>query len=79
MKQGDIALLSDPVAQELLKSTIPVRLAYNDNAWPHKVLLVRGTATVQMLPGVFAEYATAAERYYGEAQGKAWVRSSARW
>jgi hypothetical protein len=28
MKQGDVALLEDPVARELLASTIPARLAY---------------------------------------------------
>jgi hypothetical protein len=28
-KQGDLALLDDPVAQTLLQSTIPARLAYN--------------------------------------------------
>jgi hypothetical protein len=28
-KQGDVALLNDPVAQKLLQSTIPARLAYN--------------------------------------------------
>jgi PPOX class probable F420-dependent enzyme len=27
-KQGDTALLNDPIAQELLRSTIPARLAY---------------------------------------------------
>ena len=27
-KQGDIALLTDPIAKELLQSTIPARLAY---------------------------------------------------
>src|SRR6266571_8119878 len=27
-KQGDVALLNDPVAQELLQSNIPARLAY---------------------------------------------------
>jgi hypothetical protein len=27
-KQGDISLLQDPIAQELLQSTIPARLAY---------------------------------------------------
>ncbi len=27
-KQGDVALLNDPVAQKLLQSTIPARLAY---------------------------------------------------
>lgn len=28
-KQGDVSLINDPVAQALLKSTIPARLAYN--------------------------------------------------
>lgn len=28
-KQGDLALLSDPVAQQLLQSTVPARFAYN--------------------------------------------------
>src|SRR3990172_12557478 len=96
-RQGDLSLLRDPVAEVLLKSAIPARLAYNwldgtprvvpiwfhwdgrefvlgspprapklkalrqnrkvaltidDNAWPSKVLLVRGTATVEMVPGV---------------------------
>jgi hypothetical protein len=118
MQQGDIALLNDPVAQELLTSTIPARLAYSwtdgtprvvpiwfhwdgthivlgtparapklkalgvypsvaltidDNAFPHKVLLVRGRATIEMQPDVVAEYALAATRYFGPEQGPAWV------
>src|SRR5262245_65259512 len=28
-KQGDVALLNDPIAKELLQSTIPARFAYN--------------------------------------------------
>ena len=118
MKQGDIGLLNDPVAQELLASTIPARLAYNwldgtprvipiwfhwdgkqfilgsppkapklyalrrnpkvaltidSNGWPSKVLMVRGTAHVETVPGIPPEYAAAAARYFGEEQGKAWV------
>ena len=118
-KQGDLALLGDPVAKALLSSNIPTRLAYNwmdgtprvvpiwfhwtgaefvlgspprapklkalrknpkvaltiddHTVWPHKVLLVRGTASVEMVPGVVKEYAMSAERYFGEEQGKAWV------
>ena len=118
MDQGDIALLNDPVAKQLLTSTIPARLAYSwtdgtprvvpiwfewdgthivlgsparapklkalhvnpavaltidDNAFPHKVLLVRGDASVEMQPGVVDEYARAATRYFGPEQGPAWV------
>src|SRR5215208_7690742 len=96
-EQGDVALLNDPVAQELLYSTNLARLAYtwpdgtprvvpiwfhwdgerlvlgsperapklkalaanphvaltiDDNAFPHKVLLIRGTARVSYFEGV---------------------------
>jgi hypothetical protein len=116
--QGDLALLNDPIAQTLLQSTIPARLAYSwtdgtprvvpiwfhwtgeefvlgsppgapklkalaansaaaltidENAWPPKVLLVRGSATAQLLDAVSSEYAAAATRYFGEEQGRAWV------
>src|SRR6266567_3403112 len=116
--QGSLALLDDPIAQELLRSTIPARLAYvwtdgtprvvpiwfhwtgtefvlgtppkapklkalaknpkvaltiDDNNFPHKVLLVRGQATVEMTDGIVPEYQLAARRYFGEAQGLAWV------
>jgi hypothetical protein len=117
-KQGDLALLQDPVAEGLLTSTIPARLAYNwldgtprvvpiwfhwngsefvmasppkapklralsknpavaltidGTDFPHKVLLVRGTARVEMVKGIVPEYAASARRYFGEEEGKAWV------
>jgi Pyridoxamine 5'-phosphate oxidase len=116
--QGDLALLQDPASQELLRSTIPARLAYvwtdgtprvipiwfhwngrefvmatppkapklkalaknpkvsftiDDNTFPHKVLLVRGTARMESVDGIVPEYAMAAERYFGPEQGQAWV------
>lgn len=117
-KQGDTALLNDPIAQELLRSTIPARLAYvwrdgtprvipiwfhwngedivlgtplkapktkalrngskvaltiDTNAFPHKVLQIRGTAKIDPVDGVIPEYAAAARRYLGEEQGQAWI------
>jgi hypothetical protein len=116
--QGDLELLNDPIAQELLRSTIPARLAYtwsdgtprvvpiwfhwtgeeavmvsphdapkvqalqanssvaltiDSDSWPHKVLLLRGSAQVQLVDGILAEYAAAARRYFGEEQGAAWT------
>ena len=116
--QGDLGLLKHPVAQELLASKIPARLAYvwtdgtprvvpiwfhwngrelvlatppkapklkalgknpkvsltiDNNEFPHKVLLIRGTARLQPIDGIVPEYATAAERYFGREQGQAWV------
>ena len=121
VKQGNLDLLQDPVAQELLQSTIPARLAYiaidgtprvvpiwfhwngrefvmatppkapklkalaknprvaltiDDNTFPHKVLLVRGTARLEPVDGIVPEYATAAERYFGPEQGRAWMQQA---
>lgn len=117
-RQGDIDLLKDPVAEKLLESVNPARLAYNwfdgsprvvpiwfhwngeelvvaspprapklkalrndprvaltidANGYPYPVLLVRGTAKVEMCQGVAPEYALAARRYFGEEQGAAWI------
>lgn len=51
-----------------------VSLTIDDNNFPHKVLLVRGTARLQAVDGVVPEYAIAAERYFGREQGQAWVK-----
>ncbi len=119
VKQGDLELLQNPIAQELLQSKIPARLAYvwtdgsprvipiwfhwngreivmatppkapklkalaknpkvsltiDDNSFPHKVLLVRGTARLENVQGIVPEYAAAAERYFGAEQGQRWVQ-----
>jgi hypothetical protein len=50
-----------------------VALTIDDNTFPHKVLLVRGTTRLQPVKGVVPEYALAADRYFGSQQGKAWV------
>jgi Pyridoxamine 5'-phosphate oxidase len=118
VKQGDLELLQNPVAQELLQSKIPARLAYiwmdgtprvvpiwfhwnghqlvlgtppkapklkalaknrkvsltiDDNTFPHKVLLIRGVASLQQVDGIVPEYAAAAERYFGREQGQVWI------
>jgi predicted pyridoxine 5'-phosphate oxidase superfamily flavin-nucleotide-binding protein len=54
-----------------------VALTIDDNNFPHKVLLVRGTAHLQSMKGVVPEYAAAAERYFGTEQGQAWVKQLA--
>jgi PPOX class probable F420-dependent enzyme len=119
VKQGDLELLQNPTAQELLQSKIPARLAYigtdgsprvvpiwfhwngqefvmgtppkapklkalaknpkvaitiDDNSFPHKVLLVRGTARLSAVEGIVPEYAVAAARYFGVQQGQAWIK-----
>lgn len=117
-KQGDLSLLSHPIAQELLHAPVPARLAYiwkdgtprvvpiwfhwngeeivlgsppkapkvmvllghpqvaltiDSTQWPYRTLLIRGIAKVDTVEGVSPEYAAAAERYFGEEQGRAWV------
>jgi nitroimidazol reductase NimA-like FMN-containing flavoprotein (pyridoxamine 5'-phosphate oxidase superfamily) len=50
-----------------------VALTIDDNSFPHKVLMVRGTARLEAVKGMMPEYALAAERYFGSEQGKVWV------
>ena len=51
-----------------------VSFTIDDNTFPHKVLLVRGTARLESVDGIVPEYAAAAERYFGREQGQAWVK-----
>ena len=116
--QGSLELLKDPVAEVLVESASPARLAYtwtdgsprvvpiwfhwtgdqfvlgsppkapklralaadprvaltiDDNAWPYKVMLVRGLSSIEMLDDVSPEYELSATRYFGPEQGPAWV------
>jgi Pyridoxamine 5'-phosphate oxidase len=68
-------LASPPKAPKLkaLAQNAKVALTIDDNNFPHKVLLVRGTARLENVDGIVPEYAAAAERYFGPEQGKAWV------
>lgn len=45
----------------------------DDGAWPYKALLIRGTASVEMLDDISPEYEASAHRYMGDEQGAAWV------
>ncbi len=117
-EQGSTTLLEDPVAQSLLSSPIPARLAYtwtdgsprvvpiwfhwtgdevvmgtpikapklkalrahpevaitiDDNSWPPQVLMLRGSAQVEVKDDVDESYAKAADKYFGPEQGADWV------
>ncbi|MFN8444903.1 MAG: pyridoxamine 5'-phosphate oxidase family protein [Caldilineaceae bacterium] len=52
----------------------PITVTIDTITWPYKVLQIRGNAEVSTVNGVAREYATAARRYFGEEQGKAWVQ-----
>ena len=71
----EIVMASPPKAPKLkaLAKNGKVSLTIDDNVFPHKVLLIRGSARLQNLDGIVPEYALAAERYFGPEQGKAWI------
>jgi hypothetical protein len=71
----EFVMASPPKAPKLkaLAKNSKVALTIDDNNFPHKVLLVRGTASLQPVKGIVPEYAAAAERYFGAEQGKGWV------
>ena len=72
----EIVMASAPKAAKLraLAKNPKVAITIDDNAFPNKVLLIRGSARLEPVPGIVPEYAQAAERYLGAEQGRAWVR-----
>jgi hypothetical protein len=71
----EIVMATPPKAPKLkaLVRNPKVSLTIDDNTFPHKVLLIRGTARLEPLDRIVPEYEVAAERYFGTEQGKAWV------
>src|SRR5579862_6581466 len=72
----EFVLASPPKAPKLKALAVnpKVALTIDDNTFPHKVLLVRGTATFELMDGIVPEYRMAAQRYFCEAQGEAWLQ-----
>ena len=73
---GREIVMASPLKAPKLKALAKnpkVSLTIDDNVFPHKVLLIRGSASLQTLDGIVPEYAIAAERYFGQEQGQAWV------
>jgi hypothetical protein len=56
-----------------LAKTPQVSLTIDDNTFPHQVLLIRSTAKLQPVDEIVPEYGAAAERYFGQEQGQAWL------
>lgn len=75
----ELVMASHPKALKLraLAKAPKVAVTIDDNTFPNKVLLVRGSASLQAVAGIVPEYALAAERYLGAEQGKAWVKQFA--
>lgn len=72
---SELVMGTPPKAPKLkaLAKNPKVSLTIDENTFPHKVLLIRGTAKLNTVEGVAPEYAAAAERYFGREQGQAWV------
>jgi hypothetical protein len=74
---SEIVMATPPKAPKLkaLAKNPKVSLTIDDNVFPHRVLVVRGTARMEPVNGIVPEYAMAADRYFGPEQGPAWVKN----
>lgn len=71
----NIVMASPPKAPKLkaLAKNPKVSLTIDDNTFPHKVLLIRGTARLEPVQGIVPEYEAAAARYFDAATANAWL------
>jgi Pyridoxamine 5'-phosphate oxidase len=72
----DIVMATPPKAPKLkaLAKNPKVSLTIDDNVFPHKVLLIRGTARLEPLEGIVPEYEMAARRYFDAALAEGWLK-----
>lgn len=73
---GDALVFASPHGApkiEALKMHPQVSVSIDTDGFPWKVLQIRGTAQVEELADVPAEYAEAAARYFGPVQGPGWI------
>jgi len=71
-----IVMASPPKAPKLkaLAKNPNVSLTIDDNVFPHKVLLIRGTARLEPVNGIVPEYEAAASRYFDQALAEGWLK-----
>lgn len=71
----EIVMATPPKAPKLkaLAKNSKVSLTIDDNTFPHKVLLIRGSARLEPVEGIVPEYAAAAERYFDPELAKGWL------
>ncbi len=71
----EIVMATPPKAPKLkaLAKNPKVSLTIDDNVFPHKVLLIRGSARMETVEGIVPEYAAAAERYFEPELTKGWL------
>jgi hypothetical protein len=71
----EIVMATPPRAPKLkaLKKNPEISLTIDENDFPQKVLLIRGTARLESVEGIAPEYAAAADRYFDPKQAEAWL------
>lgn len=71
----EVVMATPPKAPKLKALTMnpKVSLTIDENDFPQKVLLIRGTARLENVDGITAEYAAAAERYFDAKQAEEWL------
>ena len=71
----EIVMASPPKAPKLkaLARNPKVALTIDDNTFPHKVLLIRGSTRLEPVEGIVPEYAAAAARYFDPELAKGWL------
>ena len=72
----DIVVGTPPRAPKVraLREHPRVALTIDDNQFPNKVLLVRGTARMTTVQGIIPEYVSAGDRYLGVEANRAWIQ-----
>lgn len=72
----EIVMATPPKAPKLksLAKNPKVSLTIDDNVFPHKVLLIRGTARLENVNGVVPEYEACAARYFSPEVAEAWLK-----
>jgi Pyridoxamine 5'-phosphate oxidase len=71
----EIVMASPPKAPKLkaLAKNPKVSITIDNDTFPHKVLLIRGTARLESVEGIVPEYETAAARYFDPAMAQGWL------
>ncbi len=71
----EIVMATPPKAPKLkaLAKNPKVSITIDDNTFPHKVLLIRGTARLQTVDGIAPEYEASATRYFPPELAKQWL------
>jgi len=72
----DIVMASPPKAPKLksLAKNPKVSLTIDENGFPPKVLMIRGTARLETVEGIVPEYVASAGRYFDAQLAETWLK-----